>query len=228
MLAKIFVLSLFLFVNPVTFIANRNYYATEAEKAFRNQNYALASQHYAYMIQGLEWKNDNIQLNLAHTYFLEKKYTLATVQYVISSQSNNTIIASTALSQLGYMASLNQDFETALSYFQEAISRYIQNKEARYNYELIAKILHKRGKKPKNNQKDIQKEKEKKKDAQQRNGGSKTENKLNPQKLKDLQFNKEKAEAILKALQNQEMQYIQQQQQKKKLQNAPPNSLPDW
>jgi hypothetical protein len=230
MIAKILLLSLLLTVNPITFIANRNYYASEAERAFNKQNYTLARQHYAHIIQQLEWKKDNIYLNLAHAYFLEKKYALASIQYGLSAQSPDAIIASVALNQLGYLASMNQDFEKSLQYFQEAVMKYPQNDEARYNYELIAKIAHKRGKKAKTKKDDKQQQtkKEKKANIPQNVANAKTENKLNPQKLKDLQFNKEKAEAILKALQNQEMQYIQQQQQKKRQAQATPNDLPDW
>lgn len=222
MLTKIFVISLLLTINPITFVADRNYCATEAERAFRNQNYTLASQHYKRIIQDLEWKKDNVYLNLAHSYFLSKKYDLAATQYMLVARSSDAIFASVALNQLGYLASMNQDFETALNYFRDAVVHYPQNNEARFNYELIAKILHKRGKKKKEKDK-----KEHNTPKTPNTENTKTENKLNPQKLKDLQFNKEKAEAILKALQNQETQYIQQQQ-KKKQNNLPANNLPDW
>jgi len=125
---------------------------------------------------------------------------------------------------------MNQDFEKALQYFKEAIIRYTQNNEARYNCELMAKILYKYGKKTKkekkNNTQEKQEDKLEKKQTKTEN--SKIETKLNPQKLKDLQFNKEKAEAILNTLRNQEMKYIQQQQQKKKRDPPQKNSLPDW
>jgi len=230
MLVKIFTLSILLFLNPVTFVADRNYYTTEAEKAFRKQKYALASQYYGHVVYDLDSKKDDLLSNLAHAYFLDKKYTLAAKQYQIVAKSKNAFLASVALNQLGCLASMNQDFEKALQYFKEAIIRYTQNNEARYNCELMAKILYKYGKKikkeKKNNTQEKQEDKLEKKQTKTEN--SKIETKLNPQKLKDLQFNKEKAEAILNTLRNQEMKYIQQQQQKKKRDPPQKNSLPDW
>jgi hypothetical protein len=230
------ILSIFLVVNPITFVADRNYYVIKAEQAFQTQQYVLASQHYSYVVKDLEWKKENIALNLAHSYFLAKKYELAATEYTQLSQSTAISLASVALNQLGYLAAMNQDFEKSLQYFQEALVKYPQNYEARYNYELIAKILQRRGKKPQNKpEKKNNTAQDKTKDKQKGNGqgeqntdDSKNENKYNPQKLKDLQLNKEKAEAILKAIRNQESQYIQQQQQKKKLQNNTNPNLPDW
>lgn len=228
---KTVLLSVLLVINPLTFIANRNFYATEAESAFRKQNYALASQHYAHLVNELEWKKEHLHLNLAHTHFLAKKYDLASQQYTFTAESQDKIIASTALNQLGYLSAMNQDFEKSLQYFQQALMRYPQNNEARYNYELIAKILRKRGKTPQKNAKNQQNQDKKQgkgnNTAPQEDGTNK-ESKFNPQKLKDLQLNKEKAEAILKAIRNQEAQHIQQQQLKKKQQNTTNTSLPDW
>lgn len=229
MFIQIFLFAILLTVNPITFIADRNHYAQEGEQAYKNKNYGLASQHYARLISDLEWREDHIRLNLAHSYFLAKNYELASTHYALTSQSKNTIFASTALNQLGYLASMNQDFENALRHFQEAILSYPPNREARYNYELIAKILRTRGK----SQKNIKKKQDKKEtkvpqkqtNTQNQDGNTNTE-KLNPQKLKDLQINKEKAEAILKAIRNQEAQHIQQQ--KKKTANTQNSNLPDW
>ncbi len=218
----LFFVSILLVINPITFVADRNYYAQEGGKAYKKQAYQLASQHYERLVTDLEWRQDHVRLNLAHSCFLAKKYELATTHYTLTAQSKDNILASTALNQLGYLASLNQDFEQALRYFQEAISRYVQNKEARYNYELIAKILQTKGGKSKKNN-----EKQPKKTAKQENSNQSQE-KINPQKLKDLQLNKEKAEAILKAIRNQEAQHIQQQQQKKKATQQQNPNLPDW
>lgn len=230
MFAMLVFLSIFLAVNPITFIADRNYYVNEGEKAYKKQQYTLASQHYSHIISDLEWSQDNIRLNLAHSYFLAKKYEFAATHYALTSQSKDVILASVALNQLGYLASINQDFEKALQYFQEAIIHYNQNHEARYNYELIAKILQKRGKKYKKSPQKQSKEQSQKQEKSIQNAqeNASTEPKLNPQKLKDLQLNREKAEAILKTIRNQESQHIQQQQQKKKLSNQTNSNLPDW
>jgi len=75
MLVKIFTLSILLFLNPVTFVADRNYYTTEAEKAFRKQKYALASQYYGHVVYDLDSKKDDLLSNLAHAYFLDKIHT---------------------------------------------------------------------------------------------------------------------------------------------------------
>jgi tetratricopeptide (TPR) repeat protein len=228
MIGKQFLLSIFLVINPITFVADRNYYVQEAEGAFRRQDYKLASQHYAYLVQDLEWKQEHVTLNWAHACFLAKKYTQAGKQYTAISQSKEPILATIALNQLGYLAAMNQDFEKSLQLFQEAITRYPQNHEARYNYELIAKILRNRGKRKQQDKKRPEKQNNKSKNGKNAPNESAQDSKVNPQKLKDIRLNKEKAESILKAIRNQELQHIQQQQQKKKL-NPPTNpNLPDW
>ena len=239
-----FLISLLLVLNPVTFVAERNYNLKKAEQAFQKNEYLLANQYYTKLIADLEWKHENLDLNLAHTYFLSKKYEDAAKQYQKIVEKQNVILASVALNQLGYLATINQDLEGGLQYFLNAIKLYPQNSEARYNYELMKKILKKRvrntkKKQPKSQDSTQLKDKklntnngipDNKGQAQttQSSDNKNVERKLNPQKLKDLQLNKEKAEAILNSLKNQEMQYIQQVQQKKNLQNNNKNNLPDW
>jgi tetratricopeptide (TPR) repeat protein len=188
-------------------------------------------------------------MNLAHGYFQLRDADKAAFYYTKLTEKGNNFTQSVALNQLGYIADVTQNPERALEYFKQAILKNPQNYEARYNYELVRKRLQRQ---PQNNatqnkqtkqenkqdpegKDEIQKVEQKinrpdEKDSNQKNEESTEEKKvqLQPEKLKEAKLNKEKAEAILEALKNQEAQYIQQLPKKKNTQKANSKKLPDW
>jgi hypothetical protein len=247
-----FLLSILLIINPITFIAETNERQAKAGQYFRTQDYRLALQEYLYIMDGLETESPEIFLNSAHAYFNLRNADKAAFYYSKLLDNNNPIYQSIAFNQLGYLADVDGDLNNALKYFKLALLRNPQNEEARYNYELTKKRLPKNaggmGNSPDSTQigndtldintgnrirrittrLEANKQGSEKTQKAESNDESKAENKnLQPEKLEKLKLNREKAEAILNALKNQESKYIQQRQrQKKKL--SEDKDKPDW
>lgn len=249
---KSWLLVVFLVINPVTYIADINSAKEEAKREFLAQKYEQALSHYLYLINQLKVDNEEVFLNLAHTYYNQERFEPAQKYYNRISKSENPIYQSKAFNQLGIIACQNQDFENALAAFRSAIEAYRQNYEARYNYELVKNMLEKYPEmntpKPQNS-KETPKPQENKpqsepsadtnekklpqntsKPSKADKDGETTEGKqLQPQKLEALKMNREKAENLLNALRNQEVQYIQQLPRQLRQKNRKPQKrLPDW
>lgn len=237
-------------INPVSYIAEINRTQIKAEEAFLQKDYASVIQYYAYLADTLNVKKEKIWLNLAHAYFKNKNPDKAAFYYdKAKNMAEKKSHQSIACSQLGYIAEIDQNNEMALAYFKQAIKRNPSNVEARYNYELIKKRIHilqkKEGKKNRKNtaNKRVSKQQDHKvtnmlleeqeegknmlrKKAKQENGEN--GHYLQPEKLQQIKLNREKAEAILKALLNQEIQYIQQIKRIKNTTLYKGNSTKDW
>jgi hypothetical protein len=245
-----FILAILLLLNPITFVAERNRKIKEGEQAFGQEDFGRVTGVYSYLADDLAFKNEGVYLNLAHGYFMQKNADRAAFFYDKLRESLNPIWQSLALNQLGYIACVDTGFERALVYFQQAIKAYPQNKEARYNYELIKKLLLKQGRpiasqKPQSDSTQNKQTQENgnrlqantkkeanpngKDETEQANEADNTQSEnLQPQKLKDLDLNPEKAEAILNALKNQEAQYIQQLQRQRKSKHNLNSKKSDW
>lgn len=242
-----FIIAILLIINPLTYVSQINQNQMEAEKAFQRKNFAIAINRYTTLIKDFEIKTEELYLNLGHCYFELKDAEKASDYYLKLLEFGSGFSQSIALNQLGYIAEITQNPEKALDYFKQAIQKNTQNLEARYNYELVKKklqnpTLHYKQRNIPNKQaqaNEIGKGKFQQIEKKQANkdGKDKTtentkneeekEKNLQPEKLEDAKLNKEKAEAILQALQNQETQYIQQLPRKRNnKQKTSPQS--DW
>lgn len=155
-----FFLMLALMITDPIKISKINSAKSKAKDAFQAGDYKQAASIYTYLIDSLGVQEDEILLNRAHAYYLQKDTAHAQSDYQALAQSSKNQIASKADLHLGLIANQNKKPEQALSLFKQAIKADPTNEEARYNYEMLKKKLDK-----------------KKKDEEQKNKDKKDKNK---------------------------------------------------
>lgn len=114
---------------------------SQAKDAFQSGDYKKAATIYTYLIDSLGVQEDEVLLNRAHAFYLQKDTAHAQSDYQALAQSSKNSIASKADLQLGLIANQNKKSEQALSLFKQAIKADPTNQEARYNYEMLKKKL---------------------------------------------------------------------------------------
>lgn len=142
------IFSLFLAVNPITYVSEVNDTQKKALIAFNDKDYLIAIYRYEYLVEKLQVKDLNVYLNLAHSYYKAQKWQEAKRYYTLVAKGKNTQLASLAYHQLGMISDFTynkdssiEDLRNALKYFKFAIKNNSQNTAARYNYELLRKKL---------------------------------------------------------------------------------------
>lgn len=215
-----------------------------------------------------------------------KYFDIADSNYRMVRESEDMSVASMAYNQLGVIAyrrnEISSDDKTtllnqALSDFKKALIKNSQNEQARYNYELLKKLIRQQQEQEQQNQenKDQQdqdqqnqdqdqdqkndqqqnqeeKENQEQQDQDQQNQEEKEEQNQGEQeqqeqqdqqdqqdqpqeedpmeklmeKLKEMNIPLEKAQMILEAMKNNEIQYVQQK--KRKASKPRKNNKPDW
>ncbi|EAY29405.1 hypothetical protein [Microscilla marina] len=148
MIKYLTILSLFLVINPLTYVSEVNDTQWKAQKAFEDKNYLVAIHRYEHLVEQLQINDPNVYINLAHAYYKTKKWLNARKYYVLASKNENPTLSSLAYHQLGMISEENynqdssiEDLRTALKLFKKAIKKNPKNLEARYNYELLRKKL---------------------------------------------------------------------------------------
>lgn len=214
---------------PIIDIPRSNQLIKEAENAYLQKNYIVALVKYRYLYHSLGIKDKQVQLNLAHCYFINKDTVQARKYYLPFTEDTNPHIQSVACQQLGVMAYKQKRFDTAVRYFKIALLAAPGNDTIRFNYEL-AKNLEKRDainqtgerkkqspvaapnsppppplENPQQPQPDIEPE--------SRPQESDKEDRALEERLQRINLSREKAEMILDAMKNNEIQYIQQKKQ---------------
>lgn len=294
---RLLILIMLLVVDPVkdvNKIARTNELKKEAQEALKAENFEVAIAKYHFLLDSMGVQDDAINLNLAHAYYQNQDTATALNTYSSLMESPNNIIASKAFHQMGVIKNKQKKQQEALKDFKNALRKDPTNEKARYNYEMLKKLLDEQKKQEqqqkqqdqkdqKKDQKDKEKEQEQQQDQQNQENQENQENKdqkdqqqkdknkegeekdqeeksdqqeeqdkkeeekkdegkpeeqdeqnkeqkdnlnLPPDKLEDLKISKEKAQMILEAMKNQEVQYLQQK--KKKTDKRPPSGKPDW
>ena len=156
--------------------------------------------------------DDNIMLNLSHSYLLNGDTLNAIDGYNSLTESKKANIKSIAYQQLGVISDKYQKLKESSELFKNSIKSNPENIESKYNYELLMKKI---------------KEQENKENKEQQNQeNQEQQNQTIEEKLKEINISKEKAEMILEALKNNEIQYLQQL--KRKTSKKVDKSKPDW
>ncbi len=153
-------------------IAAVNRLKKEAEEAFRAKEYATAIDHYKVLLDSFDVKDENIRTNLAHAYLMSGDTAAAQQNYTQLINSEDKQIKSLAYQQMGVVNADQKKYKEALSFFKESLKADPTNEEARYNYELVKKLLKEQEQNQQQN-KDQQKQdqndkKEEEKDQQQK------------------------------------------------------------
>ncbi len=118
--------------------------ADVAKAAYLRGDYMEAVAAYEYLLSDLEVRDDQMRLNLGHAYFRLGEMRKAQQQYTLLANHATRHIRTIALLQLGAVAAHNQKYKQALSYFRQTLVLEPGNEAARYNYELLKKLLENR------------------------------------------------------------------------------------
>jgi len=127
--------------DPLNQIARVNEIKREAQEAYLNKDYSLALEKYQYLSDSLLIKDENLLLNLSHSYFHLNDSANARNHYLKLADSKTASIKSLAFQQLGVLASQNKMYQQALDLFKESLRADPGNDDSRYNYELLKKFL---------------------------------------------------------------------------------------
>ena len=139
-----FILVIFLIINPLTDldkIARVNKAKKEAELAYLAKDYDLANAKYLYLRDSLGVTDDRLLLNLANTQFILHDTTNALNNYLELKESPDKGISSIAYQQLGAMRFNNKKYKEALQQYKSSLKENPANADARYNYELLKKLI---------------------------------------------------------------------------------------
>ncbi len=242
-----YILLFLLVINPITYIYEVNQLQSEASQAYNNKNFYKTIRHYETLMNDLKIEHAGVYLNLAHAYLSLKDAEKATFYYLQASKNAEQMLRSKALNQLGFLAMLDHKYYEAKDYFQQALMQDPQNDTARFNLELLLKKI-KAGLIQLPQQKNSRKQPTKENTSTQASDTQKASSSPTPtpedqqtmeaqiaqkeglqsKKLEEIKLNREKAEAILNALKNQEIQYIQQLPRKSNTKNTNSTQIPNW
>jgi tetratricopeptide (TPR) repeat protein len=161
-----------------------------AKKAFVAGDYKTALAKYKYLTDSLGVKEDEVLMNLAHSYFNLSDTTNALTSYQKLLTSQNKTLRSNAYQQLGVIHNRQNKLEEALANFKEALKTDPTNEDARYNYEMVKKKLEEKKKQEQQNKQNQDKKDEQNKD-QEKKEDQKKDDKQNPDKGKQDQEKKE-------------------------------------
>lgn len=203
--------SLFLLIDPPGKIGKINSAKSDAKEHFQRGEYKEAAADYKTLIDSLGVNEEEVSMNLAHSYFQLNDTTNAQNNYLPLTNSANPTFRSVANQQLGVMANRTGKIEEALNYFKNALKADPTNDEARFNYEIVKKKLEE---KKKQEEQQKQQNKDQKKDDKQKSDKDQKDKKDNKdEKGKGDQQEKEKQDQEKK---DQEQKEKEKQDQEKK------------
>lgn len=274
-------------INDLNKIAKANEHKRAAKQAYLEEDYATAAYHYQFLKDSLEVNEEEVLLNLANSLYKTQDSTSARNLYNSLLTDTSPLTRSQAHQQLGAMNFNSKEYEEALNHFKSALRTDPGNEDARYNYELLKKLLKEEEEQKqdqenqdKENEEDQQEQQDQEQQdqenqdqqnqEQQEQDSEQQENQENQQedqegeeqdqqeqqdenseeqqeqqkpeegeeeesepkepstadKLEEMNISEEKAQMILEAMKNNEIQYLQQN--KRKAQKKKKSGKPDW
>jgi Ca-activated chloride channel family protein len=193
-------------------IARINGLKKQAEEAFLKENYEAAATYYHTLIDSLSAEDDELYLNLAHSYFQQGDSAQARTYYGQASTTDNKTIKSIAYQQLGVMAKEGQQYEESLNYLKSSIKADPTNQDARYDYELVKKLLEEQQQQQQQQQDQQNKENEEQQEEQKDDQQQEQENQ-NGEKEEQENQEQQEQEQNQQDQQDQDGQEQEQQQQ---------------
>jgi len=209
-----FVLVFLIVISPLTDlneVARINEHKKAGNEAFQNGEFELAAQHYQFLVDSLDVREESVLLNLANALFnLQDTSNARNIYNSVVNEGLTKKSKSIAHQQLGLIDYGGKKYKEALGRFKNAIKNDPANEEARYNYELLKKLIEEQ--EENQEQQDQQNE-----DQQQENKDQEQKDQENQdQQNQENQENQEKKDQENQQEQeNQENQEQQQQQEQK-------------
>ncbi len=128
-------------LNDITKIARINATKKAAEKAYRTQDYDEAIRQYRILVDSMEVAEEAVYLNLGHCYFYKQQKDSAFMAYGQVANLKHKAMKSLAYQQMGTIRFEDKKYEESLDLLKQALINNPSNEEARYNYEMIKKLL---------------------------------------------------------------------------------------
>jgi len=164
---KVLLLFLALLSTDPREIAKINSLKKEAESSFKAGKYEDALAKFQ-LLDSLGVEDPALKLNLAHTYYQMNDTTGALNSYRSVLYAPDKKLRSVAYQQLGVMNKESGKYEEALTDLKSSIKADPTNEGARYDYELVKKLLDEQNKQDQQNQENDQnKENQENEDQQQ-------------------------------------------------------------
>ena len=218
-----YLLAILLIINPLTEIdkiARVNKAKKEAEQAYLSGDYAAAQAKYQYLIDSLQVKDDRVTLNLANAQYHLQDSINALSNYKQLIESQNKQVSSLAYQQLGEIAFEKKEYEPALQYYKQALKKNPTNDDARYNYELLKKLIKEQEEQEKQQNQEQQNEDQENKDQENQDQEQNQENQEQNKENQEQQEQKDGEEQEQEQEQQEgEEQEQEEQEQKEEEQN---------
>ena len=185
-------------------VAKVNALKEEAETAFLTEDYELALAKYTLLRDSMDIKDPAINLNIAHAHYHLGDTAGAKLNYGNLTSSDQSKFKSIAYQQLGVMNKEAGKLEEALQQLKSAIKADPTNQDARYNYEVVKKLLEEQ-----------KQQEQQKQDQQNQDGeGEDDQQKKDQEKQDGEQENQENQDGENQEKSEEEKQQEQEQQQK--------------
>ena len=137
-------------------IARVNRVKSLAEDAYKNGEFETAISSFRLLTDSLGIDEDPVLLNLANAYFKQNDTTNAAQYYSKVLSSDDVYLRSLAYQQMGIINKQQNKHKEALSDFKSSLKSNPQNEEARYNYELLKKLMDEQEQQQQNENDDIE------------------------------------------------------------------------
>ena len=137
-------------------IARVNRVKKLAEEAYQKGEFEAAISSFRMLTDSLGVDEEPVLLNLANAYFQQNDTTNAAQYYSRVLGSEDTKLRSLAYQQMGIINRQQNKHKEALSDFKSSLRSNPQNEEARYNYELLKKMMDEQEQQQQNENDDIE------------------------------------------------------------------------
>ena len=137
----LFLILAFIQFDGINRIAKINQFKKEGNRAYMASNYQESAKKYRYLFDSLNVKEDPVILNLAHSYFNLNDTSNAINFYTVLTESKNPEYKSIAFQQLGVIEFNQKNYNLSLAHLKNSLKADPNNTQARYNYELLKKMM---------------------------------------------------------------------------------------
>ncbi len=170
MIKYVFLLFALIGNNPKE-IAKINELKRDAERFFKQNNYQEAAYKYIYLTDSMNVEDPEVMLNLAHCYYRLADSTNAKTAYQNVAALGSNEAQSIAYQQLGVMAKKPETLQESLQLMKAAVKANPSNMDARFDYEVVKKLLEKQQQEQQNqqNNEDQQQQDEEKENEEEQN-----------------------------------------------------------
>ncbi|MFC2125506.1 tetratricopeptide repeat protein [Bacteroidota bacterium] len=167
-------------------ISRINRLKREAAKAYKEEAYDQAVNKYRTLIDSIGVDDDRVLLNLSNAYYRQKDTSNAIPYYQQLLNSDQNDIRSIAHQQMGVISNDQQKYDEALTYFKNAIKSDPSNEDARYNYELLKKLMQEQQQQQQNQDQDQQNQDNKDQQDQQNQDQQQQQDQQNQEQNEDI------------------------------------------